>query len=157
MTILSIVVPCYNEEDVIQETVSRLYALIGMLLGLSMAISTDHGQKVTHAHIMLAGFAVTSIFAVFYHLFPALNASRIANVHFWLQTVSVIVMTGSLFFLYGGNPAAGEYAAGNLGGQNPTLTGWNTASVTCGRFVSARTGLRWWRRCWGTKWPTCPM
>ncbi len=32
-------------------------------------------------------------------------------------------------FLAGGNPAAGEYATGNLGGQNPTLTGWSTAWI----------------------------
>lgn len=97
-------------------TLAIIYALIGMLLGLSMAISNDHTQHVTHAHIMLAGFVVTSIFAVFYHLFPALGASRIANVHFWLQTASVIVMTGSLFFLYGGNPAVEPGAAiGSIG------------------------------------------
>lgn len=97
-------------------TLAIIYALIGMLLGLSMAISNDHTQHVTHAHIMLAGFVVTSIFAIFYHLFPALNASKIANVHFWLQTVSVIVMTGSLFFLYGGNPAIEPGAAiGSIG------------------------------------------
>ena len=97
-------------------TLAIIYALIGMLLGLSMAISNDHTQHVTHAHIMLAGFVVTSIFAVFYHLFPALNASKIANVHFWLQTVSVIVMTGSLLLLYGGNPAVEPGAAiGSIG------------------------------------------
>lgn len=97
-------------------TLAIIYALIGMLLGLSMAISNDHTQHVTHAHIMLAGFVVTSIFAVFYHLFPALGASRIANVHFWLQTASVIVMTGSLFLLYGGNPAVEPGAAiGSIG------------------------------------------
>lgn len=97
-------------------TLAIIYALIGMLLGLSMAISNDHTQHVTHAHIMLAGFVVTSIFAVFYHLFPALNASKIANVHFWLQTVSVIVMTGSLLLLYGGNPAIEPGAAiGSIG------------------------------------------
>lgn len=97
-------------------TLAIIYALIGMLLGLSMAISNDHTQHVTHAHIMLAGFVVTSIFAIFYHLFPALNASKIANVHFWLQTVSVIVMTGSLLLLYGGNPAIEPGAAiGSIG------------------------------------------
>ena len=92
-------------------TLAIIYALIGMLLGLSMAISNDHTQHVTHAHIMLAGWVSTALFAFFYHQFPVLSASKIARVHFWLQTVSVILMTGSLFFLYGGNPAIEPGAA----------------------------------------------
>ena len=31
------------------------YAMLGMLLGIYMAATQDHGQFVTHAHIMLVG------------------------------------------------------------------------------------------------------
>lgn len=103
--------------------VSRLFftlaiasAIIGMALGLDMAISENHGQMVTHAHIMLAGWVSPAIFAFFYHLFPDLNDITIAKVHFWLQTVSSIVMFGSLFLLYGGNESAEPGAAiGSIG------------------------------------------
>ena len=37
------------------------YALLGMVLGIHMAASKDHGQFVTHAHIMLVGFVVSFI------------------------------------------------------------------------------------------------
>ena len=93
-----------------------IYAVAGMLLGLSMAISQDHTQHVTHAHIMLAGWVSTAIFAFFYHLFPEINKGRAARAHFWLQTVSTVVMLVSLLLLYGGNPAVEPGAAiGSIG------------------------------------------
>ena len=97
-------------------TLAIVYALLGIILGLSMAISTDHGQKVTHAHIMLAGWVSSALFAFFYHLLPALNSSRIAMAHFWLQTASAVVMLVSLCFLCGGIPAFDPGAAiGSIG------------------------------------------
>ena len=35
------------------------YALLGLLLGIHMAATKNHGQLVTHAHIMLLGFVVS--------------------------------------------------------------------------------------------------
>jgi cbb3-type cytochrome oxidase subunit 1 len=97
-------------------TVAIIYAVLGMLLGLSMAISQNHGEMPTHAHIMLAGWVSSALFAYFYHLFPAVNAKRIALIHFWFQTASAVVMLVSLFLLYGGNPAAEPGAAiGSIG------------------------------------------
>ena len=72
-------------------TLAVIYAILGILLGLQMAITTDHGEKVTHAHIMLAGWASMALFAYFYHLFPAINAKGIATVHFWIQAVASVV------------------------------------------------------------------
>lgn len=92
-------------------TLAIVYGIFGMLLGLAMAISDDHTQHVTHAHIMLAGWVTTALFAFFYHLFPALNARAIATAHFWLQTVSTVVMLGSLYMLYSGNIAFNPGAA----------------------------------------------
>lgn len=80
------------------------YAIVGMILGLSMAISHDHGQMPTHAHIMVAGWLMSAVFAFFYQLVPAARESRLAPVHFWLTTVSGIGLVVGLFFLLGGNP-----------------------------------------------------
>jgi len=92
-------------------TLAIVYALLGIILGLSMAISGDHGEEVTHAHIMLAGFVTSALIGYFYHLFPAANARGIATAHFWLQAASSVVMLGSLLLLYGGTPAAEPGAA----------------------------------------------
>jgi hypothetical protein len=76
-----------------------------MVLGLSMAMSQDHSQMPTHAHIMVLGWVMSSVFAFFYHLVPAARASRLAQVHFWLTTVSGVLLVVGLFLLLGGNPS----------------------------------------------------
>jgi len=83
-----------------------IYAVCGMLLGLVMGLSQDHSQMPTHAHTMVAGWLMSGFVAFFYHLFPEINRSRLAMVHFWLTAASGIVMLISLFFVFGGNPAA---------------------------------------------------
>lgn len=84
-------------------TIAIVYSLAGMLLGLSMAMAHDHSQMPTHAHIMVLGWLMSAIFAVFYHLVPAAGESRLAHIHFWLAAVSSAGMFMGLFGLYGGN------------------------------------------------------
>ena len=86
-------------------TLAVIYAVVGMLLGLSMAMSQDHSQTPTHAHIMVLGWVTSSVFAFFYHLVPAARNSKLAVVHFWLSAISSIGMVIGLYVLYGGNPA----------------------------------------------------
>lgn len=86
-------------------TLAVIYAVVGMLLGLSMAMSQNHAQAPTHAHIMVLGWVTSSVFAFFYHLVPAARTSKLAAVHFWLSAISSIVMMIGLFVLYGGNPS----------------------------------------------------
>lgn len=84
-------------------TLAILYALTGMALGLFMSITQDHSQMPTHAHVMVAGWLMSAVFAFFYHLVPAARASRLAPVHFWLTAVSGIGLVAGLFFLLGGH------------------------------------------------------
>jgi hypothetical protein len=92
-------------------TLAIIFSILGMMLGLSMAMSHDHAQMPTHAHIMVLGWVMSSIFAFFYHLVPAARSSRLATVHFWLSALSSIGLVIGLFLLYGGNPAAEPIAA----------------------------------------------
>jgi cbb3-type cytochrome oxidase subunit 1 len=86
-------------------TMAVIYSIVGMMLGLSMAMSHDHSQLPTHAHIMVLGWVMSAVFAFFYHLVPAARASRLASIHFWLAAISSIGMVVGLFVLYGGNPS----------------------------------------------------
>ncbi len=79
------------------------YAVAGMLLGIYMAASHDHGEMPTHAHIMVAGWLMSSVFAFFYHLFPEIGARPMARAHFWIQAASGVVLVVSLFFLLRGS------------------------------------------------------
>lgn len=85
-------------------TLAICYAIVGMMLGLAMAMSHDHAQMPTHAHIMVLGWIMSSVFAFFYHLVPA-AVSRLATLHFWLSGVSGIILVAGLFMMIGGNPA----------------------------------------------------
>ncbi|AID33034.1 hypothetical protein BFX40_01945 [Mesorhizobium sp. SEMIA 3007] len=86
-------------------TLAIIYALCGMALGIHMAISEDHGQMPTHAHIMVAGWLMSAVFAFFYHLFPTVGLKTIAVVHFWLTAISGIGLMIGLFILLAGTPA----------------------------------------------------
>ena len=86
-------------------TLAIVYAVCGMALGLSMAISHDHSQMPVHAHSMVAGWLMSAVFAFFYHLFPWAGESRLAKMHFWLTAVSGIALLVSLFVLLTGNEA----------------------------------------------------
>lgn len=97
-------------------TTAVLFALAGVALGLQMGISLDHGQLITHAHIMLAGWVSLAIMGFFYQNFPDLNISVIAKVQFWITALSAVLMCVSLFLLYGGNTAFEPGAAfGSIG------------------------------------------
>jgi hypothetical protein len=84
-------------------TLAILYAVGGLMLGLHMSITHDHGQMPVHAHAMVAGWLMSAVFAFFYHLFPAAGRARLAAVHFWLQGASGLALIVGLFFLLAGN------------------------------------------------------
>jgi hypothetical protein len=86
-------------------TLAVIYALVGMTLGLSMAMSQNHEQLPTHAHIMVLGWLMSAVFAFFDHLVPAARNSKLATIHFWLAAVSSVGMVVGLYILYGGNPS----------------------------------------------------
>jgi hypothetical protein len=83
---------------------SLVFGVAGMLLGLSMAMSGDHGQMPTHAHVMVVGWLSFAAFGFFYHLFPVAAAGLPARIHLWLAVVSLTVMVVSLSVLLAGNP-----------------------------------------------------
>jgi hypothetical protein len=84
-------------------TLAIIYALCGMALGIHMAISQDHGQMPTHAHIMVAGWLMSAVFAFFYHLFPAAGQKMLAVIHFWLTAISGIGLMVGLYILLAGH------------------------------------------------------
>jgi cbb3-type cytochrome oxidase subunit 1 len=86
-------------------TLAILYGVAGMMIGLHMSMTHDHGQMPVHAHAMVAGWLMSAVFAFFYHLFPEAEENRLATVHFWLQSVSGIVLLTGLYVLLAGNPS----------------------------------------------------
>ena len=77
------------------------YAILGMALGIVMAATHDHGQLVTHAHIMLLGFVVSTVYAVCHRLWLPAEVSGLARAQFWIHQFGALSLTVGLFLLYG--------------------------------------------------------
>lgn len=79
-----------------------LYLLVGMVMGNFMGRTGDHSQMPTHAHIMMLGFVSMSIFAIVYHLWPVMQESVLAKVHFGLHQLGTLSMIILLYLTTGG-------------------------------------------------------
>ncbi len=77
------------------------YAIIGLLLGIYMAASRDHGQLVTHAHIMLLGFVVSFIYGLCHRLWLENRVSTLASVQFYIHHGGTLILLTGLFLYYG--------------------------------------------------------
>ncbi len=78
-----------------------IYAIFGMLLGIYMGAAQNHGQFVTHAHILLVGFVVSFVYGVLHKVWLVRPPVRLATIQFYLHHVSAIVMFIALFLLFG--------------------------------------------------------
>jgi hypothetical protein len=73
-----------------------------MGLGIYMAASQNHGQHVTHAHILLVGFVVAIIYAVIHKLWLGNSGGRLPLVQFIFHQAGALAMAAGLLLLYGG-------------------------------------------------------
>lgn len=70
-----------------------IFALCGMLWGIQMSANHDHTLAPAHGHLNLLGFVGMSVFAAYYALSPQAAANRLAKIHYWLATASVLILT----------------------------------------------------------------
>lgn len=80
---------------------SLVYAILGMVLGMYMGGSQNHAQFVTHAHILLVGFAVSFIYGVTHKLWLVSPPAGLATAQFYVHQVAALIMFIALFLLYG--------------------------------------------------------
>jgi len=80
---------------------SFIYGLLGLVLGIYMADTKNHGQMVTHAHVMLLGFVVSFIYGVSFKLWIKNTSSKLAVLQFTLHQVGTLGLLTGLFLLYG--------------------------------------------------------
>lgn len=77
------------------------YAIAGMALGIYMATSGNHGQLVTHAHIMLLGFVTSLIYAVIHRLWLAAPSRGLASTQFILHQAGALTLLAGLLLIFG--------------------------------------------------------
>lgn len=78
------------------------YAAIGMALGIYMAASHNHGQLVTHAHVLMVGFVVSLVYGIIHRLWLDMPRRALAMTQFVLHQAAAAVLLVGLFLLYGG-------------------------------------------------------
>lgn len=69
--------------------------------GIVMAATHDHGQHVTHAHILLIGFVVSMIYAIIHKLWLSEYSGALVRVQFVLHHLGAVGIGSGLFLLYG--------------------------------------------------------
>ena len=79
------------------------YGILGMGLGLHMAMSHDHAQMPVHAHIMVIGWLSFAVFGLFYHHFADAAPKMLSTIHIWLAQISFLGLVFGLWQLYSGN------------------------------------------------------
>ena len=82
------------------------YALVGIALGIYMGATNNHGQFVTHAHIMMVGFLLSFIYGLCHKIWLGSSKLKLAKVQFYIHQVGSLVLLTCLFLLYGNFVAA---------------------------------------------------
>ncbi len=77
------------------------YAVVGMLLGVYMGASQNHGQFVTHAHVLLLGFVVSFVYGLCHRLWLNNTMSKLARAQFYVHQAATLVVLVCLFLNYG--------------------------------------------------------
>lgn len=79
-----------------------VYGVLGMLLGLHMGISKNHGQMPTHAHIMVVGWLSFAVFGLFYAHYESAVPKLLARLHLWLAQISLAGLVIGLWLIFSG-------------------------------------------------------
>ena len=81
-------------------TAAIVYCLLGMLLGLHMAMTHDHGEMPTHAHMQLIGWVSFFLFGLFYFQFGNAVRPILAVLHFWIAQAAMLGLMIGLLLVY---------------------------------------------------------
>ena len=76
-----------------------VFLLVGMGLGLKMAITRDYSMHGLHAHLNLLGFVLMTLFGLCYRQWPKMQEGVLATVHYLLHTVTVAVSLTLFYFM----------------------------------------------------------
>lgn len=85
--------------------IALLYMLVGLIMGLAMAMSHDWTLMSVHSHILLLGWVTMAISGLVYIAEPRCANRKLAGVHFWGHNIGFPVMMISLGFVQYGYDA----------------------------------------------------
>jgi cbb3-type cytochrome oxidase subunit 1 len=72
--------------------VAALCVTAGMVWGIQMSATQDHGLSPAHAHLNLVGWVTMGLFGLYYAVTPTAAQNGLAKIHFWMATLGVVLM-----------------------------------------------------------------
>lgn len=72
--------------------VSVILLLVGLCIGIGMAMTQDFRLRGTHAHINLVSFVIMFIAGLYYRMVPAAEALVMAKMHAILHIAAAVVL-----------------------------------------------------------------
>ncbi|HEV7309583.1 hypothetical protein [Ensifer sp.] len=81
-----------------------IFLIIGLMMGLHMAISQDHAATPAHAHTNLLGWVTMAIFGTYHALNPLKAERRLSLLQYYVYTSGVGVLVPSLYLMTTGHP-----------------------------------------------------
>ena len=82
-----------------------VFFIVGVMIGLNMAISQDHSVIGAHAHCNLLGWVSMAIFGGYHALNPKKAERRIAMIQYYVYTAGVALLVPVLYLMLKGNTA----------------------------------------------------
>ena len=100
------------------------YAAVGLALGIYMAASQNHGELVTHAHILLIGFVLSFAYGIIHKVWLEKPTRGLSTVQFVVHQAAAVTVSVGLFLVFGNivsetilGPILGIASAGALLGM----------------------------------------
>ena len=82
------------------------WLILGMLLGFYMGAHGDNRFLNVHVAMLMGGFIVLTVYGVLYRLWPAMQATALAKLQFWIAIIGALgVVVGSAQIVLGGGVA----------------------------------------------------
>ena len=82
-----------------------IFLIIGIGIGLKMAITEDHSVIGAHAHANLLGWVTMALFGGYHALNPQKAERRLAMIQYYVYTTGVAVLVPALYLMLLGNTA----------------------------------------------------
>jgi hypothetical protein len=77
------------------------FGAVGLALGIYMAATHNHGELVTHAHILLIGFLFSLVYGIIHKLWLQNPNRTVAIVQFVVHQAAAVTISVGLFLVYG--------------------------------------------------------
>ena len=87
-----------------------VFVLVGIAMGIGMAMSQNHSIMPAHAHLNLLGWVSLFLFGIYYERRPRLDASKLALVQVTLWSAGTVVLTVAVAAIHLGYKAADPLA-----------------------------------------------